>query len=447
MIALRNILLPNNYSINKIITIKGWINNCRIQTNISFISVNDGSTVENLQVVSEFTKEQKIEFSDLLNKITKGASVEITGKLVESIGSNQSVELKATLDNIKVIGTIDPETYPIIKARVPLEYIRKYPEYKIRTNLGGVLARIRNSCSFATHNFFQKNLYCNVQTPLLTSNDCEGAGETFIVNNSNNTFFEDKVYLTVSGQLHAETIALGLNKVYTFGPTFRAENSNTNRHLAEFWMVEPEACFITYEELMTLSEKYIEYCLEYVLENNMKDVEFLDKFVSKGKLKELIRYRDKPFKRLSYTEAVDILVQNKEDVKWGDDLSTAQEKLLTKLYGPVTVYDYPKDIKSFYMKQNENGKTVQAMDVLMPEIGELIGGSMREENYDKLKSNMEAKNLNDGSLDWYLNLRKNGTVPHGGFGMGFERLIMLITGLPNIKDCIPYPRYPNHCLL
>lgn len=430
--------------LNKEIDICGWVNNCRVQTNIIFISINDGSTIENLQVVTDFTKEDKDNNQRFFSELQKGVSINIKGVVINSIGNNQDIEIKSNINQINIIGTIDKDTYPIMKARVPLEYIRKYPEYKSRTNLGTVLARIRNSCTMATHSFFQKNEFINIQTPILTSNDCEGAGETFIVNSLNNKFFSNKVYLTVSGQLHLETVSLGLNRVYTFGPTFRAENSNTNRHLAEFWMVEPELCFTNFEELIQLGEDYIKYCINYVLENNIKDIEFIDKRVSNGKLTQLISYKDNPFKRMSYSDAINELQKLKEKVNWGDDLSTPQEKMLTKIYGPTIVYNYPKKIKSFYMKESIND-TVEAMDILMPEIGELIGGSMREDNYDKLKNNMEEKNI-DSSLDWYLNLRKNGSVPHGGFGMGFERLIMLITGLSNIKDCIHYPRFPDSCL-
>ena len=355
------------------------------------------------------------------------------------------------------------------KKRHSLEFIREHPHLKVRTNIGAIVARIRNTCSFATHEFFQKKDFIYVHTPLITSNDCEGAGETFTIttthpvnknvilkedlNTFKNDFFGKQAFLTVSGQLQVESYAMGLKNVYSFGPTFRAEKSNTSRHLAEFWMIEPEACFITFEELMILSESYLKFCINRVLEKNCDDLNLLNKFISKGIKNSLETIVKNKFKRLSYTEAIDYLQKhytNKVEYelpKWGDDLNSEQEKYLTSLFGPTILYNYPKEIKSFYMKINPDGKTVQAMDIIVPGIGEIIGGSMREDKYEILKDVMVTKGLlKNGHLNWYLDLRKYGSCPHGGFGLGFERLIMLVTGLKNIKDCIPFPRYPKHCI-
>ena len=435
--------------INSEIELNGWVATHRLQTQLLFISLNDGSSLNNIQIVSEFTKEEKANYSELLDNLYKGVSLQITGKLIESPGKGQAVEIKATLDNITILGTIDPTSFPMAKGRLPVEYIRSFPHLRTRTNLGAMVLRIRNCCSFATHKFFNELHFLNIQTPLLTSNDCEGAGETFEVRNGSNDFFENNTFLTVSGQLHAESLALGMGRVYTFGPTFRAENSNTTRHLAEFWMVEPEICFVSLPELMILGENYIKYCIKEVLNTCQDDVEFINKFIKKGHYQVLKNIVDNPFKLMDYTEAIDILKEKKDNtIKWGDDLSTEQEKYLTEVYGPTIVYNYPKRIKSFYMKENvshhvNNEKTVMAFDILVPTIGEIIGGSIREDNYDILKHNMEDKKIDN--LDWYLDLRKYGSVPHGGFGLGFERLIMLITGVSNIRDTISYPRYPKYC--
>ena len=442
-------VLGNKDLINTEIVLNGWVATHRVQTQLLFISLNDGSSLNNIQIVSEYTKEEKTNYSELLDNLYKGVSLKAIGKLIESPGKGQSVEIKATLDNIKILGKIDPTSFPMAKGRLPVEYIRSFPHLRTRTNLGAMVLRIRNCCSFATHKFFNEQHFFNIQTPLLTSNDCEGAGETFIVKNGSNDFFENNTFLTVSGQLHAESLALGMGRVYTFGPTFRAENSNTTRHLAEFWMVEPEICFASLEELMSLGENYIKYCIREVLNTCQDDIEFVNKFIKKGHLEVLQSILENPFKLMDYTEAIDILKEKKDKtIKWGDDLSTEQEKYLTEVYGPTIVYNYPKKIKSFYMKENvsqhvNNEKTVMAFDILVPTIGEIIGGSIREDNYDILKNNMEDKKIDN--LDWYLDLRKYGSVPHGGFGLGFERLIMLITGVSNIRDTISYPRYPKYC--
>ena len=460
------------YIDNKPIKICGWVNNSRIQSNIGFISLNDGSCHTSIQVVFDINESEKEEYDDLLSNITKGASLEIIGNLKSSPAKGQKYELKTELHNILLHGKVDVSTYPISKKKHSMEFIRQYPHLRVKTNTFGTVARIRNTCSIATHKFFQSKNFLYVHTPIITSNDCEGAGETFTVTNilddkvSNipikknsdsidiqNDFFSKRAHLTVSGQLHVESYAMGLSNVYTFGPTFRAEKSTGSRHLAEFWMIEPEISFCTFEELLCLAEDYIKFCISEVLEQNNDDINFINKFILKGHRETLENIAKSKFKRITYTEAVNILQKDftkkskyPKMEKWGDDLSSEQEKYLTYKFGPTIVYDYPKEIKSFYMKINEDGKTVQAMDILVPGIGELIGGSMREDDYEKLLNIITKNGLEVEKLSWYLDLRKYGSAPHGGFGLGFERLIMLITGLSNIKDCIPFPRYPGHCI-
>lgn len=464
---IKNILQFNKENLDSIITANGWVNTCRDQNTICFISLNDGSTVNNLQIVIEYNKENQSEQNLLkLSKLYRGVSLEVSGKVVPSPAKGQEIELKASLNDLTILGELDVDKYPIAKNRYPLEYIRQFPHLKVRTNIGSIVSRIRHACTIATHTFFNNNQFVNVHTPIITSNDCEGAGETFTVtnlksgdkNDYEHDFFAKQAYLTVSGQLQVESYAHGMSRVYTFGPTFRAENSNTSRHLAEFWMVEPEICFINFNNLMDLGEEYLKFCIEYVLREYRDDIEFINKNICKGHKLKLENIIKNPFKRLSYTEAIKILQKDNSGKKyekveeWGIDLSSDHEKFLTEKYGPTILYDYPKEIKSFYMKVNNRSDvndrdTVQAMDILVPGIGEIIGGSMREDNYNKLKEIMENKGLlENGKLDWYLDLRKFGSVQHGGFGLGFERLIMMITGLSNIKDCIPFPRYPKHCL-
>ena len=452
--------------INNEFTIFGWVNTARIQKNIGFISLNDGSCFNCLQIVID---EQNIKNISHIKNITKGITIKATGTIIESPKENQKYEMKCNSNNIKVFGKLESDKYPMSKGQHSLEFLRQHLHLRVKTNIISAVSRIRSTCSFATHEFFRNQDFIYVQTPLITGNDCEGAGETFTVTNmlKNNIndipnqngiidysqdFFGKKSFLTVSGQLHAESFALGLNKVYTFGPTFRAENSNTTRHLAEFWMIEPELCFINLNELMDLAEKYIKYCIQKVLDTNSDDIEFMNSRSSVLKCMQLKNITNSKFKKITYTEAVDFLKQNYKpdlypEVEWGDDLSSEQEKYITQKMGPTIVYNYPSKIKSFYMKKNEDNKTVQAMDVLVPGIGELIGGSIREDNYDKLIDSVKEKNIDTKSLNWYLELREFGTTPHGGFGLGFERLIMLITGLTNIKDCIPFPRSSGNCLL
>ena len=461
--------LLNDGKIGLTYIVKGWITTYRKQGKLLFISINDGSTVKSLQVVIDIDSEIRLKFKETIDNLSTGASVSIEGKLIESPAKGQKFELQSNIENLKILGIVDTTDYPMSKKRHSLEFIRKIPYLKVRTNLGAIVARIRNTCTFATHSFFQKNGFINIHTPLITSNDCEGAGETFTVTtthpatkdiipksnliNFNEDFFGRQAFLTVSGQLQLESYAHGIRNVYTFGPTFRAENSNTSRHLAEFWMIEPEMCFINLNELSGVAEEYLKYCIKDVLEKNKDDLELLNKFISKGIIENLNNIVKKDFKKITYTEAVDYLINNYNEnsnydlLKWGEDLNSFHEKMLTENFGPTIVYNYPKQIKSFYMKVNEDNKTVQAMDILVPGIGEIIGGSMRENDYVKLKNVMNKKGLlKNGSLDWYLNLRKYGSIEHGGFGLGFERLIMLVTGLKNIKDCIPFPRYPKNCI-
>lgn len=459
------------------ITVCGWINNFRVQKSngISFITLSDGTSVTELQIIVDPQTEEEIEsFKDIYEKGTKGVSIKATGILVKSPMSGQEVELKSK--SIEVYGEVDASNYPISKNKLTLEHLRKFPHLRIRTKTLAAISRIRNCCSMATHTFFQLHSFKYVHTPVITSNDCEGAGETFNISNTlgqeNEPFFGKNVNLTVSGQLHGETYATALGDIYTFGPTFRAENSNTCRHLSEFWMIEPEMCFINLNDLMNITEDYIKFCIKACLQSHKPDILFFDKQYQSGHLDSLIELSDKPFSRLSYTEVIDTLLKEIEDGKaivrdnnienkkfkklskgkhifeepvfWGCDLGSEHEKYMTDnvLKGALFVYDYPKEIKSFYMKENDDGKTVQAMDLLVPSIGELVGGSMRIDDYEELSQKMSAKDID---IPWYLDIRKYGSVPHGGFGLGFERLIMLMTSIYNIKDVIPFPRHPKHC--
>lgn len=448
-------ILNNEQYIDKELTVSGWITTERDQKNLVFISLNDGSCFTSLQIVVDLNDELREVYNSKINRLTRGVSMTVTGRIIESPAKGQKVEMNAQIGAIEILGDIDTETYPMSKKRHTSEFLRQFPHLRVRTNMGGLMARVRNSCSKATHDFFQDRGFMYVHTPLLTSNDCEGAGETFLVTldgKKSDSFFGKNVNLTVSGQLHVESYAMALTNVYTFGPTFRAEKSNTSRHLSEFWMIEPEMVFIEFNDLMDIAEKYLKYCIKYVLDNNKDDMQFVNRFVSKKKIEMLEQILETPFKKISYTEAIEVLMKDytkkrgyDKVEKWGIDMNSEQEKYLTKKFGPVIVYDYPKEIKSFYMKENEDGKTVQAMDILVPNIGEIIGGSMRENNFDVLKSKMDKKGINKG-LDWYLDLRRYGGAEHGGFGLGFERLIMLVTGINNIKDTIPFPRYFKHCI-
>lgn len=441
------------------VTIKGWVRTVRNQKTFTFIEINDGSTLSNFQVVID----QSITgYEELISKLSNGCSASATGKIVESQGKGQLLEMQASV--VEVIGLCDPETYAMQKKRHTFEFLRTIAHLRPRTNTFGAVSRVRNALAFATHQFFQERGFLYLHTPVITGSDCEGAGSMFQVTtldlanppkqsqnkvNFGEDFFGKPAFLTVSGQLNAEIFACALSDVYTFGPTFRAENSNTSRHLAEFWMIEPEMAFADLSDDMDCAEAYLKHVLGHVLENCSEDMEFFDKFVSPGILERLQHITSTPFERLSYTDAISILEKADKafefPVRWGLDLQSEHERYLAEEYfsKPVIVTDYPKEIKAFYMRSNDDGKTVAAMDVLFPKIGEIIGGSQREERLDLLEAKLKEFNLPAEEYWWYLELRKYGTVPHAGFGAGFERLIQFATGMENIRDVIPFPRYPG----
>lgn len=426
-------------------TVGGWVRSRRDSKALSFVVVSDGSTLQTLQVVVDATVPG---YQDFLADLTTGASVEITGELVESPGKGQRVELRA--ETLVVLGKADPDTYPLQKKGHSMEFLRSIAHLRARSNVFGAVFRIRACLAQATHRFFAKRHFYYVHTPIITASDCEGAGAMFEVKaTTKDHFFGKPTMLTVSGQLNAEALAYGLGRVYTFGPTFRAENSNTNRHLAEFWMVEPEAAFFDIHDDMDLAEAYLKYLVTAVLDERGDDVEMLNKFVDKELIRTLENTRDSTFVRLSYTEAVDILLKCGHPfefpVAWGGDLQSEHERFLAEKHfkQPVILTGYPKDIKSFYMFQNEDDKTVAAMDVLVPRIGEIIGGSQREERLDVLEARMDDMSVSKEELWWYLDTRKFGTVPHAGFGLGLERFVLFVTGMGNIRDVIPFPRTPG----
>ena len=438
------------------ISIEGWVRTKRDSKNVCFLELNDGSCLKGIQAVID-----KATFTNLniLDNIATGAAVIASGKIIKSPGGNQSIEL--TVEELELIGEC-PSDYPLQKKRHTLEYLREKAHLRPRTNLIGAAARIRSSLAYAIHSFFYENGFSYVHTPLITASDAEGAGETFKVTtldfdniptdengkaDFSKDFFAKNASLTVSGQLEAETYAMALKNVYTFGPTFRAENSNTSRHLAEFWMVEPEMAFCNIDLNMEVAEAFLKYIFKWVLEKNPEDMEFFDNFVLKGNRETLQKVIDTPFVHITYTKAIEILEQHNSEfeypVKWGSDLQSEHEKYLTDVVysSPVIVTDYPKEIKSFYMKLNEDGKTVRGMDILVPRIGEIIGGSQREDNLDLLLKRMHELGLKEEDYWWYLELRKYGSAPHSGFGLGFERAIQYVTGIQNIRDVIPFPRY------
>ncbi len=437
---------------------KGWVRTKRGNKNVAFIALNDGSTVNNIQVVCDAAN-----FSDeLLKTITTGACIAVKGDLVESMGKGQSVEIQAK--EIEVYGTADVESYPLQKKGHSMEFLREIAHLRPRTNTFGCVLRIRHAMAFAIHKYFNDRGFCYLHTPLITASDCEGAGAMFQVTTMDlnnipkteggevdfsNDFFGRQTALTVSGQLEGELGAMALGQIYTFGPTFRAENSNTPRHLAEFWMVEPEMAFYEIEDNMDLAEDFIKYCVKYALENCMDDLKFLNDMFDKELISRLESVVNTEFVRLAYTEGIDILLKSGEKfefpVAWGVDLQSEHERYLVEKHfkKPVILTDYPKDIKAFYMKQNDDGKTVRAMDVLFPKIGEIIGGSQREESYEKLKARIDELGMDTTNLWWYMDTRRFGTAPHSGFGLGFERLLLFVTGMQNIRDVIPFPRTPK----
>ncbi len=466
-------LLQEGKSIQGEITLKGWVRTFRSNR---FIALNDGSTIENVQVVVDFENTDP----ELLKRITTGAAIEVKGQVVESQGKGQAVEVQAT--TINILGDSNPEEYPIQPKKHSLEFLRENAHLRVRSNTFSAVMRVRSTLAYAIHKYFQDNGFFYVNTPIITGSDAEGAGEMFRVTTLDaknppltedgkvdykKDFFGRETNLTVSGQLEGETFAMALGKIYTFGPTFRAENSNTSRHLAEFWMIEPEMAFFDLIDNMNLAEDFIKYVLKYTLEVRRDDLEFLNKrFLEeeKGKpqqerssmslIEKLEFVINNDFKRVSYTEAIDILKNCNHNKKkkfqylvdeWGIDLQSEHERYLVEKHFecPVILYDYPANIKAFYMRLNDDGKTVRAMDILFPGIGEIVGGSQREERYEVLKKKIADLNMDEATLWWYLDLRKFGTAVHSGFGLGFERLVLFATGMTNIRDVIPYPRTPQ----
>lgn len=464
------------------VTVCGWVRTVRDSKNLVFIQVNDGSCFANIQLTfdrnapSANANVNNIE--EELKKLNTGASIRAEGLIIPSPASGQAVEV--TLETLKCLGPCNPEDYPLQKNKMSMEYLRENATLRARTNTFGAVYRIRNQMAFAVHSFFQERGFQYVNAPIITCSDCEGAGEMFQVTtlsmekiaelgvkagqggmkiedahkivDYSKDFFGKKASLTVSGQLEAETLATALSRVYTFGPTFRAENSNTPRHLAEFWMIEPEMAFFDLNDDMDIQEDFVKYLLNWALTNCRSDLEFFDKRIQPGLIKSLEKVAKADFVRISYTDAIEKLKEAETNGAkfefspyWGCDIATEHERYLTeKIFGcPVMVFNYPKEIKSFYMKLNDDGKTVKAVDVLVPGIGELIGGSEREEDYDKLLAACKDRNMDMSNYQWYLDLRRFGTVPHSGFGLGFERLIRYVTGMENIRDVIPYPRAPK----
>ncbi len=469
--------LLNSDEFGKTVKVMGWVRTRRVSKNVAFIALNDGSTIKNIQIVVDFENISE----ELVQRIHSGAAIEVTGELIESPGSGQKVEVKA--NRLNILGEADPDEYPLQPKKHSLEFLREKAHLRFRTNTFSAIFRIRHAMIFAVHKFFNDRGFFNIHTPIITASDAEGAGEMFRVTTLDmknlpydeeggidykQDFFGKETNLTVSGQLEAELAALALSEVYTFGPTFRAENSNTSRHLAEFWMIEPEAAFYDIHDDMNLAEDMLKYLIKYALDNCSDDLEFLSKRLAdeeKNKkqeersgmeLREKLNFvLENDFERITYTEAFNILRNSKPNKKkrfqylineWGADLQSEHERYLVEKHfkKPVIVTDYPKDIKAFYMKLNDDDKTVRAMDILFPQIGEIVGGSQREENYDKLVKRMNEMNVPEQEMWWYLETRKFGSVPHSGFGLGFERFIQFVTGMGNIRDVIPFPRTPQN---
>jgi asparaginyl-tRNA synthetase len=441
------------------VLVKGWVRTKRGNKNIVFIALNDGSTILNIQVVAEVALFDE----NLLKDITTGACIAVSGKLVESQGQGQHIEINAA--EIELYGKSDAELYPLQKKGHSMEFLRENAHLRFRTNTFGAVFRIRHAMAFAIHKYFNDKGFVYLHTPIITASDAEGAGEMFHVTTLDlhnlpkneegsidfkSDFFGKETNLTVSGQLEGELGAMALGDIYTFGPTFRAENSNTPRHLAEFWMIEPEMAFYDLNDNMDLAEDFVKYLIGYALENCKDDLEFLNSMIDKALLERLKFVVENEFMRITYTEAVGILMASDRkweyQVGWGRDLQAEHERYLVEEHfkRPVILTDYPRDIKAFYMKQNDDGKTVRAMDVLFPGIGEIIGGSQREENYDRLISRIREMKMPEKALWWYLDTRRFGSAPHSGFGLGFERLILFITGMSNIRDVIPFPRTPKN---
>lgn len=444
--------------LNEEVLLKGWVRTRRGNKKVAFIAINDGTTIHNMQVVAD--AEQFSE--ELLKQVTTGSSLAVKGKLVESLGKGQHVEIHA--ESIELLGACDPEVYPLQKKGHSFEFLREIAHLRFRTNTFGAVFRIRHALSYAIHKYYNDKGFYYLHTPIITASDAEGAGAMFRVTtldlenppkndqgkvDFSQDFFGRSTNLTVSGQLEGELGALALSSIYTFGPTFRAENSNTPRHVAEFWMIEPEMAFYDINDNMDLAEDFLKYLVRYALDHCKDDLDFLNNMVDKGLLERLQFILDNDFVRMRYTEAIEILQRSGKQfefpVAWGSDLQAEHERYLVEeeFKRPVILTDYPAEIKSFYMKQNDDGKTVRAMDVLFPKIGEIIGGSQREEDYDKLVTRMREMKIPEDELWWFLETRKFGTVEHSGFGLGFERLLMFVTGMSNIRDVIPFPRTPK----
>ena len=441
------------------VSVKGWVRTSRSNKYVSFIHLNDGSTINNIQIVADVEKFGE----DFLKQITTGACINVLGILVESQGKGQSFEIQA--DNIEIYGLADPATYPLQKKGHSFEFLREIAHLRPRTNTFGAIFRIRHHMAYAIHKYFNDNGFFYFHTPIITASDCEGAGSMFQATtldpysiprtevgtvDFSQDFFGKQTNLTVSGQLEGELGAMALGAIYTFGPTFRAENSNTPRHLAEFWMIEPEVAFNDNNDNQDLAEDFLKYLIRYALDNCIDDIKFLNDMIDKELIDRLNFVVANDFERLTYTEAVKILEESGHKfefpVFWGADLQSEHERYLVEQHfkRPVILTDYPTEIKSFYMKQNDDGKTVRAMDVLFPKIGEIIGGSERESDYDKLMARVDQLGMNVDPIWWYTEIRKFGTAPHAGFGLGFERLILFLTGMANIRDVIPFPRTPNN---
>ncbi len=448
-------------SFDELVNVKGWVRTKRGNKNVNFIALNDGSTISNIQIVVDIEKFDE----EMLKSITTGACISVVGTLVQSVGAGQSVEIQAS--SIEIYGLADPNSYPLQKKGHSMEFLREIAHLRPRTNTFGAIFRIRHNMAIAIHKFFHEKGFFYFHTPIITASDCEGAGQMFQVTTMNlydlkkdengsikydSDFFGKQASLTVSGQLEGELAATALGAIYTFGPTFRAENSNTPRHLAEFWMIEPEVAFNDINDNMDLAEEFIKYCVQWALDNCTEDIKFLNDMIDKGLIERLQSVLKKPFTRLPYSEGIKILEDAVSKghkfefpVYWGCDLASEHERFLVEEHfkNPVILTDYPKEIKAFYMKQNEDGKTVRAMDVLFPAIGEIIGGSEREADYDKLMTRIQELNIPMKDMWWYLDTRKYGSCPHSGFGLGFERLLLFVTGMQNIRDVIPFPRTPK----
>jgi asparaginyl-tRNA synthetase len=454
---IKELLLSNEYGSSQLV--KGWVRTKRGNKNIAFVALNDGSVIHNIQIVFDLSKFDE----EIMKTVTTGSCIAVTGKLMESTGKEQKVEIHA--DTLQVYGSADPDTYPLQKKGHTLEFLREIAHLRPRTNTFGAILRIRHAMSFAIHKYFNDHGFFYLHTPIITGSDAEGAGEMFrvsILDPKNpplkedgsvdfaQDFFGKETNLTVSGQLEGELGAMALSSIYTFGPTFRAENSNTPRHLAEFWMIEPEMAFYEIEDNMNLAEDFLKSLIKYALENCTDDLKFLAEMYDKELIERLQFVVLNKFERITYTEAIDILLAAKVTfefpVSWGADLQTEHERFLVEKHfkKPVIVTNYPMAIKAFYMKQNDDGRTVRGMDVLFPKIGEIIGGSQREENLEKLTQRMKDLKIHEKDMWWYLETRKFGTAPHSGFGLGFERLLLFITGMGNIRDVIPFPRFPKN---